>query len=223
MKTLLNLSFLLFCLFLFSCTKEYIIEPVAENKPIVRENISGFVQKGPFSIGSSVTVSELDSLLSQTGRNFNTQITTNDGNFRVNNIVLENSLVEIKADGFYYDEVNGEISENRLTLYSLSDLTDQSTVNVNVLSYLEKARIEYLVENGKSFNEAKKQAQKEVLKIFEIKKDDIVNSEQLNLSKDGEDNAILLAISVILQGRRSVAELSELLAKISMDIKTDGI
>jgi len=223
MKTTLNLITLFSFVLLFSCTTETPEEPVIVEKPVKRENVGGFVQKGPFAIGTSVTVSELDSLLSQTGRNFNTQITTNDGNFHINNIVLNNNLVEIKADGFYYNEVKGVVSENRLTLYSLSDLTDQSTVNVNVLSYLEKARIECLVASGKSFKEAKKQAQKEVLKIFEIEKDNIPNSEQLDLSKDGEDNAILLATSVILQGRRSVAELSELLAKISLDIRTDGV
>jgi len=223
MKKLLYLSVLSLLLIIISCGKDELVEPIVENKPIVRESISGFVQKGPFAIGTSVTVSELDSLLSQTGRNFNAQITTNDGNFRVNNIVLDNSLVEIKADGFYYNEVSGEVSENRLTLYSLSDINDRNTVNVNVLSYLEKARIEYLVESGKTFPEAKKQAEKEVLKIFEIEKDDITNFDQLDILKEGDDNAILLATSVILQGGRSVAELSELLAKISLDIKTDGI
>lgn len=92
-----------------------------------------------------------------------------------------------------------------------------------MLSYLEKPRIEYLVEGGKTFSEAKKQAQKEVLAIFEVEKENIANSDQLDISKVGEDNAILLAISVILQGKRTVAELSELLAQISMDIREDGI
>ena len=223
MKKSLNLSLLFLILFIISCSKDEPVEPIIENKPIIRENINGFVQKGPFAIGTSVTVSELDSLLSQTGRNFNAQISTTDGSFEVNNVVLNHNLIEIKADGFYYNEVTGDISENRLTLYSLSDITDQNTVNVNVLSYLEKERIEYLVNIGKSFGEAKKQAQKEVLKIFEIEKDDVTNFEQMDILKNGEDNAILLATSVILQGGRNVAELSELLAKISLDIKTDGV
>lgn len=225
MKTLNNISLFILGFLFFSCNTDENIEPIIkpQPEPIVKESVSGFVQKGPFAIGTSITVAELDSTLTQSGRNFNTQITNNNGNFKINNIVLNNNIVEIKADGFYFNEVRGINSENRLTLYSLSDLKDKSTINVNVLSYLEKPRIEFLVEGGKSFAEAKKQAQKEVLKIFEIEKDDIVNSEQLDLSKDGEDNAILLATSVIMQGRRSVAELSELLAKISMDIRTDGI
>jgi hypothetical protein len=225
MKTLINFSLYFFVFLFFSCNTIENIEPIIkpQPEPIVKESISGFVQKGPFAIGTAITVAELDSTLTQSGRNFNTQITNNNGNFKINNIVLNNNIVEIKADGFYFNEVRGINSENRLTLYSLSDLTVKNTINVNVLSYLEKPRIECLVGNGKSFSEAKKQAQKEVLEIFEVEKDNIVNSEQLDISKVGEDNAVLLAVSVILQGKRTVAELSELLAKISLDIREDGI
>jgi hypothetical protein len=51
----------------------------------------------------------------------------------------------------------------------------------------------------------------------------MVVSESLDIMKTGDENAILLAISIILQGQLSVAELSELLANISTDIRTDGI
>jgi hypothetical protein len=224
MKTLINISLFFLGFLFFSCNTNDNIEPIIkpQPKPIVKEKINGFVQKGPFLIGTAITITELDSILSQSGRNFSTQITNNNGNFEIKNIVLNNSLVEIKADGFYFNEVRGKTSENRLTLYALSDLSDQNTVNVNVLSYLEKARIEYLVGGGKSFAEAKKQAQKEVLAIFEVEKENIACSEQLDISKSGEDNAILLAISVILQGKRNVAELLELMARISLDIREDG-
>ena len=225
MKTFVNISFLIFGIFLFSCNTDDPIQPISEPQPepIVKESISGFVQKGPFAIGTSITVIELDSVLSQSGRNFKTQITNNNGNFKLNNIVLNNSIVEIQADGFYFNEVRGISSDNRLALYAISDLTDKNTINVNVLSTLEKPRIEYLVENGKSFAVAKKQAQKEVLAVFEVEKENIANSEELDISKKGEDNAVLLAASVILQGKRNVAELSELLSKISLDIREDGI
>ena len=48
-------------------------------------------------------------------------------------------------------------------------------------------------------------------------------SEYLDISQPGDKNAILLAISVILQGYLSVAELSELLANITTDIREDGL
>ena len=73
-----------------------------------------------------------------------------------------------------------------------------------------------------NFHDAKNQAQTEILSIFEIEKEGILESEQLDITKPGEDNAILLAVSVILQGYLSVSELSELLGNISTDIREDG-
>ncbi len=110
-----------------------------------------------------------------------------------------------------------------IALYALSDLTNKNTVNVNILSTLEVSRIEYLLGKGSTFKEAKKQAQKEILNIFFIGKSDISESELLDISKNGDDNAILLALSVILQGYRTEAEMSQFLADISTDIKIDGV
>jgi hypothetical protein len=41
----------------------------------------------------------------------------------------------------------------------------------------------------------------------------------LDTSQTGEDNAILLAISLIIQGFRTESELTDLLANISTDIR----
>jgi len=172
MKTLINISFFFLVFLLFSCNTDKNIEPIInpQPEPIVKESVSGFVQKGPFLIGTAITITELDSILSQSGRNFSTQITNNNGNFEIKNIVLNSSLVEIKADGFYFNEVRGKTSDNRLALYALSDISDQNTVNVNVLSYLEKPRIEYLVNNGKSFSEAKSKRKKRSWKFSKLRK-----------------------------------------------------
>jgi hypothetical protein len=51
----------------------------------------------------------------------------------------------------------------------------------------------------------------------------MTESESLDISKSGDENAILLAISVILQGYSSVSDLSELLANVNTDIRTDGV
>jgi hypothetical protein len=126
------------------------------------------------------------------------------------------------ADGFYFNEVSGEQSASQITLYALSDKSEKGDVNINILTHLEKPRVEYLMNSGKSFAEAKAQSQKEILQIFNIEKNDIKASENLNVSENGDDNGILLAISSILQGYRSESELTELLSNISNDIKEDG-
>jgi hypothetical protein len=79
------------------------------------------------------------------------------------------------------------------------------------------------MKNGQTFFESKAQAQKEILAVFNIEKNDIKTSENLDISESGDDNAILLAISTILQGYRSESELTELLSNISNDMKQDGV
>jgi len=130
--------------------------------------------------------------------------------------------VSLRADGFYFNEISGEQSASQITLNALSDISGESEININILTHLEKSRVEYLMNNGKSFAQSKSQAQQEILAIFNIEKNDIKTSENLNLSEGGDDNGILLAISSILQGYRSESELTELLSNISNEIKEDG-
>ena len=186
------------------------------------DKVTGYVQKGPYLNGTAITISELSGALDPSGRTFSTQILDNKGTFEINNINLSSEFVELKADGFYFDEISNENSIAQLTLFALSDIKDKTTLNVNVLSSLEKGRVGFLISGGSTFPNAKKQAQAEILKIFGIEKADINESELLDISKEGDDNAILLAISVILQGYRTVGELAELIANMSTDIREDG-
>lgn len=213
MRYLDSILFLLL-LFLFSCEK---------NNEIQLVNLNGYVQKGPYLNGTAITISELSGELIPSGKNFSSQIVDNKGTFELNNVELTSNFVELKADGFYFNEVTNGNSVAPLTLYVLSDITDKTSLNVNALSSLEKRRVEYLISVDSSFSVAKQQAQSEILKIFEIDKKDMAVSESLDIMQAGDDNAILLAISVILQGQLDVSELSELLANISTDIRTDGI
>ncbi|MDI1324330.1 MAG: BspA family leucine-rich repeat surface protein [Algoriphagus sp.] len=192
------------------------------NQSIKKEKISGFVQKGPFVRGTSILMSELNSELAQTGKVFTSQIINDQGLFEITNIELNSSFVEFSSSGFYFNEVTGEISSAPITLTSISDLSNKSSINVNVLTHLEKKRVENLIKEGKSFSEAKKQAKNEVLSIFSIVLDSNSDFEDYDISKNTEEGGILLAISIILQGNRSVGQLTELLSKIQSDIVTDG-
>ena len=189
----------------------------------VKQEISGHVQKGPYIVGTSISMSELKPSLDQTGKAFTSQISNNSGFFEFTDVSLTSKYVEFSANGFYYDEVKGSISQAPLSLYSISDITSIATVNVNILTHLEKLRVEFLIKQNKSFSEAKKIAQSEVLAIFGIESGKMNSSELLDISNDNEGNAILLAISVIVQGNRTVGDLTELLANISNDIREDGI
>lgn len=224
MKILLRFPLLIFIIVLsWSCKEdeEEITTPPQVIAPQVI-TLQGYVQKGPFINGTTILITELDDSLAATGKTFTTQITDNKGTFNIKTTQLGHNNLQLIATGFYFDEVKGEKSAAQLTLFALANVTEDAQINVNVLSHLEKERVMYLINQGKSFSEAKKQAQHEILAIFGIEKEDMANSETLDISQDGEDNAILLAISAILQGNNSVAELSELLADITFDIRKDG-
>lgn len=195
-----------------------------ESTPVIKkESISGLVQKGPFINGTSISINELNTDLSQTGKIYSTQITDNKGSFEIGNVELVSNFVSLKADGFYFNETIGEQSTSLITLYALSDVSDNTTLNTNVLSHLEKPRVEYLISQGIVFSEAKTQAQSEILDIFNINTSLTESSEVLDISQDGDNNAILLATSLILQGYRIEGELTELLSNISTDIREDGV
>ena len=186
-------------------------------------DLTGYVQKGPFINGTSMIISELNDSLAATGKTFTTQITDNQGFFAIKTSQVDYTNLQLTASGFYFDEVKGEKSSAQLTLFALADVSQGAAINVNVLSHLEFNRVAYLIqEEGKSFSEAKKQAQREVLAIFSISNDEVRSSEWLDIAQEGEDNAILLATSVVLQANNTVAELSELLADLSTDLKEDG-
>jgi hypothetical protein len=193
-----------------------------EDTSITKDKIDGVVQKGPFLNGSSIDIYELTNDYFATGKSYTANILDNTGLFELKNVSLESPYALLKAEGYYFNEVDGRNSMAPLTLTAVTDVTDKSSVNVNVLTHLEKGRIEYLLSTGLSFSDAKKHAEAEVLRIFSIEKPDIPDFNLLDITESGDDNAILLAISIITQGYRSESDLSELLANMISDIREDG-
>lgn len=221
-KLIWVISVLWVFLFAFGgCKKDPVLAPAITGSEI--KSISGSAQKGPFAMGTSITFYELNQKYGQTGKSFNTQITDNSGTFQLNNISLISNYVQIRADGFYFNEICGSYSSSQITLNCIADIQASIPVNINLLTHLEKPRVEYLLAQGLPFDSAKTQAQTEILDIFNISLANIQNSENLDISQAGEGNAALLAVSSILQGFRTESELSTLLAVISNDIKTDGV
>jgi hypothetical protein len=185
--------------------------------------INGAVQKGPFIQGSLISIAELNESLEPTGRNFSTNILDNSGSFIIENVGLKSNYVQLVATGFYFNERTGRISESQLTLYCIADISNLEYTNINILSHIEYERLKYLISNGASFEEAKAQAQQDVLAIFNYSKDGISQSENMDIAQAGDDNAMLLAASVILQGLKSTGDFAELVNRISSDIKEDGL
>ena len=186
------------------------------------KSISGVSQKGPFVNGSSVTVQEMDGkTLVQTGKSFKGKISNDKGEFSISSVTLASQYALLEANGYFQNEYTGKKSNGTITLNALADLSDRKNVNINLLTHLEYERALYLVGEGLSVSAAKKQAEAEVLAAFGIK-GDFASSEDLNIFSEGDGNAALLAISVIMLGKRNEAELTELLTKFATDIEKDG-
>ena len=197
-----------------------------EEPPIVINltSLGGQAQKGPFNNGTAINIAELTNTLSPTGRNFSSAIADNTGRFSVANVELESPYVELRANGYYFNEVSNQISSGQLTLFALSNLTGKTSLNVNILTHLEKNRMVTLMsgDNPKTFAQAKLQAQEEVLAIFDYSRANVPESELLDISQGGAANAKLLAMSAIIQGDLTVGQMSQLLANMSTDIASDG-
>lgn len=202
------------------------IELDSEKIAVSLDEVSGLTQKGPFLKGSAVLVREMEDgrTLTQTGYSFNGKILNDRGEFKVNARMLVSQYVMLEATGYYRNEVTGENSNSALTLFAITDVNDRNTVNVNLLTHLEYERVIYLVTQKKmKVRAAKKQAQKEVFALLHIDATNFSNSEDLNIAGASDEDAALLAFSIILQGDRSESELSELLTKIATDMEEDGI
>ena len=191
---------------------------------IKEETIKGRVQKGPFISGTEVVISDLTSDLEQTGVTYTTTVLDNSGRFEHSNFQLSSTYVELTATGFYFNEVANALSLSQLTLKALTDVSGSDSVNVNLLTHMQRARIDYLVKNtGISFDSAKVRSYKDVMQVFGLQPGITSTSQVLDISMAGEENAKLLAISVLMQGYRTTAEMAELLANIVSDIREDGV
>ena len=209
-----------------SCEESGIDEP---SNPIEQPggatySINGSVQKGPFVLGSSITIQPLDDKLNPTGQVFNTVTNDDAGHFNLGS-VMPSKYAEIMASGYYFDEVVGALSQGTLTLRAIADLED-GVANVNLLTTLVMQRTVNLVSNKDiSISEAAKQAEQELFISLGIPKDEIpdVRFSRMDISQAGDHNALLLAISVALQHQRTTAELTELISKLAADLADDGV
>ena len=163
-------------------------------------DVAGVSQKGPFVKGSAVTVQGIDcKTMELTHEIFEGTVKSDKGDFGVDDVNLTASCALFEVTGYYFNEVTGKKSAGKVTLHALSDLSDRKHVNINMLTELEYKRVMNLVSEEKmSFADAKKQAEKEVLASFNVN-GDYALSEDLNIFENGDGNAALLAVSVLVQ------------------------
>ncbi len=184
--------------------------------------VSGKVEKGPMVQGSSVELRTLDKDMTATGQSYTTTIENNNGDFNYGALKMNSPYAKLTADGYFFNEVSGELSKSTIKLDALVDLTDNTTINVNVITHLKSQRILNLVNSGKSFKEANKQAQEELLTQFGLQKYANTDASQYSISEGNDNAGALIAISSYILSDRSEAEIVEYLSKLTNEFKTTG-
>ena len=201
------------------------LENDSERVAISLDSLVGYTQKGPFLKGSTVYLYELSDgrTLKQTNGNFTSNIARDDGRYKFNARDLVSQYAMIVVDGYYRNEVTGNTSDAPIRLKAITDMRKHNSVNVNILTHLEFERVYNLVtREHKTVKAAKKQAQKEILKIFDIELAEGADAEDMDVFGSSDADAALLAVSIMLQGDRTEAELMALLSEISDAIVEKG-
>ncbi|WP_455667133.1 RagB/SusD family nutrient uptake outer membrane protein [Phocaeicola sp.] len=185
-------------------------------------NVNGKVEKGPFISGSTITIQPMNAKLQASGELYSSTIQDNAGNFSFGSKMFDAPYAELTANGYFFNEVIGNLSQGTLSLRGLVDLSDATTVNVNILTHLKYQRVTALVEKGESFTNANKQAQKELFTAFGLQKYADTDASRFSIIGGNEEAGALIAISSLLIVDRSEAELTEYLAKLCREFGQSG-
>ena len=194
-------AFALASAFVVACSDSEVAGGTTEDAGIIANlNVAGLAQKGPFAKGSAVTVQGINcKTMELTNESFEGVIKSDKGDFGVEDVSLSATCALFEVTGYYFSELTGKKSSEKITLHALTNLKDRKNVNINLLTELEYERVMYLVTvNKMSFADAKKQAEKEIFAVFNIK-GDFAKAEDLNIFEAGDGNTALLALSVMMQ------------------------
>ena len=155
--------------------------------------------------GSIIKMSELDSVtFDTTGTTYFTRCGDSTGVFSFDSIALNSPYVMLELapyqDGDYwewdgnwnFDEYETEL-EGYLTVYSvIIDVRKMKNVNINVMTYLETSRLRNLIKQGMSFDDAKRQADGELLNALGLYGD------SLRLEGVSSENLLVRGLSLLM-------------------------
>lgn len=216
MKKLLPLIATLITVLLAGCSSES-----PEKEPITTK-ITGLAEKGPFKKGATVTLYELDEKLESTSNSFKTTVTDDLGTFEFDQITFHSPYVKIVVGGSYFNEVNGSVNDSPITLSAYSVVQPNKPINVNILTHLESERVKHLINQANlSFDQAKSQAQREVLSAFSMNQS-IAQSQAISITSNSDGAGVMVAISALILNLDQDISLTETLNQLTNDLTPDG-
>lgn len=189
-----------------------------QNKTVA-VSITGSAQKGPLTKGSQITAFPLDETLTATGQSFPGTVIDNLGNFKINGNCSDPYL-ELRADGYYYSEFHGTVSDSPLYLEALVS-PNSNKVNLNLLTTIINPRVKKLILDGASYDTAISQAQSEFATTMGIEVDENLDFDELSIVGTTDMDALLLAISCLMEQGRTTGQVSALIQEMAFDFE-DG-
>ena len=156
------------------------------------------------------------------GSTYSATITDDMGSFSFNAEKFAEPFARLSVNGYFYNEYKGALSNGQITLQSVVDLRDKSSVNVNLLTHLKYQRVLNLIKDGASFVDANAQAQEELLKAFGLQNLNTADVSQFSVAAGTDEAAALIVTSALLLGERSEAQFTEYLAKLCKDFAASG-
>ncbi len=224
----------LMCLGLTSCKPEASIREQGK----ANVTVIGAVEKGPFIVGSSVSINRLSDSGENTGFTIVTSTVDDLGSFEYT--TFENDLLQISATGYFRNEITGELSSSVLTLRSIYKTGEEAEQYsyVNLLTHLSSSRILNLIRTQNlDYQVASQQAESEFLSSYQQIipgiEDHSFTSASIYESAGSLGSAYLLAVSSIIyeaaiqrsneNGTNPDAELSLMVNELEADFASDGI
>jgi hypothetical protein len=184
----------------------------------VAVSITGSAQKGQFVKGAQLTAFGVDDKLVATGKSFPGNINDDMGNFAISGESVD-SYLEARAEGYYFNELTGELS-GPLYLEAFLEPSAEKA-NVNILTTIIRQRLKALIKGGDKYETAVDKAQQEFLTSMGISLDLSSDFVQMDITKSSDADAFLLALSCMVQVDNSPAQITALLQTLADDME-DG-
>lgn len=215
---------ILFCLLvastLFTACSDDTDRPTPQNP--VKYTVTGKVEKGPFIQGSTINIQPLDENFAATGKIYTATIKNDEGAFDFPAQEFNSPYAKLSTDGYFFNEVTGKLSKGQIHMEALVDLSDKTTVNINLLTHLKTERVKKLLDTGMSFKEANTQAQKELLTNFGLQQYTATDASGFSITSGTKEAGALIVFSSALLYERSEAELTEYLSKLNQEFTAQG-
>ena len=196
-----------------------------DNQPKeVQCNLKGYAQKGQFIKGSQVTAFAVGADMVATGESFPANISDDLGTFAITG-KTEAPYLELRAEGYYFNEVTGEVSSSPMYLEAFVKSND-AAANINLLTTIIRPRVKKLIAGGATYEKAVEQAQKELLSskyVTDMGFNGSVNAfDELDITGQSDADGILLALACKVLNQRTASQVTTLVQELASELEDEG-